>query len=183
MALKWTYLAEGEDGLLYSPSEAKQKQQRYHLHLRKDIELTPVVGIFVTPHWRSSSSIDYSTIRPGYEMGNWHYSKQIEAREVFGYELEYRIQIGEKTYYADAYDRVTNTVYEYVDTHFDNFKISAYFANGYNQTWVFREDCPDYRLAQKSDFFSTTPRSPEARELLKRYSETLPSIIIHKDLL
>ena len=180
MNLKWPYLAKGEDGLLYSPIEAKQTRQRYCLDLNPEIILTPVVGEFVTNHWRSSSDIDYTTIRGGYEMGYWHYNKQVDARDNLGYAIEHRLVIGDNVYYADAYDSSTNTIYEYVDTHYDNFKISEYFNSGYNQVWVFRDETPSYHLACESDFMSYQPKTEYTQELMAELS-SLPSITIIKE--
>lgn len=174
-------MAEGDDGALYSPLQAKQYKQNYHLRLQPDIQLTPVVGKYITPHWRSPSEFDYQSIRGGYEMGDWHYAKQIDAKEQLGHELEYRIIIGDKTYYADSYDVATDTIYEYVDTHFDNSKISDYFQAGYDQVWVFREDDNSYRLALESDFNRCILVNPETKELLRRYQAELPTITIIKD--
>jgi hypothetical protein len=181
MTIKWPYLAQGDDGQLYTPLEAKQKRQNYYLRLQPEVQLTPVVGLVMTPHWRSPSELDYQSIRGGYEMGDWHYQQQITAKEELGHQLEYRLIIDGKTYYADSYDTKTNTIYEYVDTHYDNFKISIYFCAGYNQVWVFRTDGSDYRLALESDLSSIKLSTPALQEVQKHYLSALPTITIIKD--
>jgi hypothetical protein len=137
--MSWAPIAIGEDGLQYLPLEAKQVKQRYHSPVNQEIELIPVAGEINTHHWRSINGESYQ--RLGYEMGEWHLEWQLHGRKQWGYLLEHRIDYDGGYYVADAYDPDTNTIIEYVDTHFDSDKINTYFELGYNQEWVFKSDC------------------------------------------
>jgi hypothetical protein len=137
--MSWAPIAVGEDGLQYLPLEAKQVKQRYHSPVNQEIELIPVAGDINVHHWRSTNGEYYE--RLGYEMGEWHLSWQLHGRKHLGYLLEHRIEYDTGYYVADAYEPDTNTIIEYVDTHFDLDKINTYFELGYNQEWVFKSDC------------------------------------------
>jgi hypothetical protein len=136
--LKWPYVAIGADGNEYTPAEAKQfnikAKQTYHI---LGYEVIAKAGKVNQHHWASPTGIDYCAIRPGYEMSHWHYQQQIDAKNN-GLQIEYKITKPDGSlYFADAYDSSTNTVIEYVWSHFDAAKVEDYFNLGYNQQWVF----------------------------------------------
>lgn len=109
-------------------------------------EVIPCVGKIVRPYWRSTVAVNYSDLRDGFEMSEWHYDKQLDAHNN-GLEIEKQIQlINGRIVFADAYDPSTNTVIEYVWSHFDKTKISDYFINGFNQHWIFASDSSDYQV-------------------------------------
>jgi hypothetical protein len=135
--ISWPYHALGEDGKFYSPVEAKQLGGKYHCGLLPDVELVPCVGEINQPYWRSASGHSYSDNRPGWEMTPWHYEIQQTAVEC-GLVIEQRIEFPDGSWYvADAYDKTSNTVYEFVNTCYDGSKIRRYQNSGFNQVWVF----------------------------------------------
>lgn len=139
---KWPYIATIADGTKVTPLEAKEilACDPSYIFYILGIEVFPKCGAVNAPHWASTDLTDYLTLRPGYEMSEWHYNQQVAAHDN-GFEVEYKIVGNNNRYYfADAYDKATNTVYEYVWSCFDTAKIEAYFDLGYNQVWILASD-------------------------------------------
>lgn len=161
MSFAWPPVAISSTGRKVTPTAAKELKYSESPFTISGVEVIPRVGTVNRPHWAakdSHQSLLYSLTRPHYEMSEWHYAMQLAAAER-GLEVEYRIALNDgSTVIADAYNPATNTVIEYVWSHYNDKKITKYFANGYNQIWFFAEDTTDtiYYYEHANKFAWTT---------------------------
>lgn len=102
--------------------------------IRKRAESGEHIDVYKREHWfsRDTNAVPYHRSSNG--MSEWHqYAQQCSANA--GHLIEWRVP--GSTRIADAYDPSTNTIYEYVHSHFDEDKIYLYKSLGYNQYWIF----------------------------------------------
>lgn len=143
-SLSWPPLAKTDSGELVTARQAKLINGPFNI---LGVEVIPCAGQVVRPYWRTISSSEYSSLREGFEMSDWHYDKQLEAHEL-GLEIEKQLTLENgRVVFADAYDSKTNTVIEYVWSCFDMSKIADYFLSGYNQEWIFAKASVEYAVA------------------------------------
>lgn len=137
--------AYDEQGKLRLADYGKQhKDQKFYSCFPIDSAklVIPRVGEVNIPHWAHVNGDNNE--REGSEMTYWHYMKQVDAQEQ-GLQVEYKVTYDLGVFYADAYDETTNTVIEYVNTCYDEYKVSKYWQLGYNQLWVFKDQKKSYK--------------------------------------
>lgn len=134
-AYSWPPIAETENGTKVTAQQAKLMVGKFSI---MGCEVTPCVGRIYKPYWRSINEND-KYLRKGYEMSVWHYGKQVDALNS-GIDIEYKITLPSGEYlFADAYDAKTNTIIEFVWSHYDPKKPQVYFDLGFNQEWIFAD--------------------------------------------